>query len=78
MTIETLVPKFSIEAFHKRILCRFARLNETQLDAGFSTPKEHRFAGKFGTVVADDLFGLWPSFTELVQKPRYLPAANRY
>jgi len=51
MLIQTLRTEPPIQAFYKRILSRFAGLNERQLDATVLAPEEHRFAGEFGPVV---------------------------
>lgn len=53
MEIKTVVAELAAEAFDKGVLGRLTRLNEVQLHTPVARPEEHRFAGEFGTVVAD-------------------------
>ena len=46
--------ELAVQAFHKGILGRFARLDKVQLDGLPLAPKEHRMAGELSAVAADD------------------------
>jgi len=54
MQIQSVLPELAIEAFNNGIPGRFARLDEMQFHTALSRPEEHRFAGQFGSVVADN------------------------
>src|SRR5690554_3658461 len=57
LAVQTFVTELAIQALHKRVLSRFAGLDEAQCDPGFLAPEEHCLAGEFGAVVADNLSG---------------------
>ena len=56
MLIQALRAEPPIQAFHEPILSRLAGLNKRQLDATVLAPEEHRFAGEFRAVIANDVF----------------------
>ena len=76
MLIQTFIPEFAIQAFHKGILRRLSWLDKAQCDARFLTPEEHGLAGKFCPIVASNLLGFASLFHQLVQKSGDLPIAN--
>ena len=56
MFIEALVAKFAVEAFDEGVLHRLAGLDIVPGDS-FGGPAQHRIAGQFGPVIADDGVG---------------------
>ena len=43
MLVKAVVAELTVKAFYKGILSWFPRLDEVQLNAGFSAPEEHSF-----------------------------------
>ncbi len=76
MLIQTFIPKFTIQAFHKGILRRLSWLDKAKCDARFLTPEEHCLAGKFCPIVASNLLGFASLFHQLVQESGDLPTTN--
>ena len=52
--IKTVFAELAIEALSERVLGWLDWLSELQLDASPLCPEEHRIAGQFGAVIADD------------------------
>lgn len=52
--IEAAIAELAVEALDEGILCRLARLDEGQRDLPLTRPEEHRLAGQFGAVIADN------------------------
>ena len=55
--VQTAVTESCIEAFDKRVLCRFTWLDEVKLHTMSLAPEEHRFARHLWAVIEHDGFG---------------------
>jgi len=76
MPVQTLLSELSVQALNERILRRLSRLNKPKLYVSVSTPEKHGLAGKFRTVITDNLVRLGTFFDELIEEPRDLAAAD--
>ena len=65
MLIKAFISKFTVKALHKRILSWFTWLNKAQANTFGFTPEEHRLAGKFSAVVANNRVWLVASLNDL-------------
>ncbi len=74
--VQTFVPEFAIQAFHKGILRRLSWLDKAQCDTRSLTPEKHCLAGKFCPIVASNLLGFASLFDQLVQESDDLPTTN--
>ena len=54
---QAFLTELAVEAFDERVLSGFFRLYKAKCDTGLPRPKEHDFAGEFGTVVAHHFLG---------------------
>lgn len=59
--VQALVTQLAVEAFDARVLLRLARLDVVPADP-IGRPPEHRDAGQFGSILADD--HLWDGSLE--------------
>lgn len=76
MRVQTFIPEFTIQAFRKGVLRGVFWLDKAQCYTGFLAPKKHRFAGKFGPIIAGNLVGFASFFHQLVQGSGDLPATD--
>ena len=76
VVIQTLVPESAIEAFDKRILGRFACLNQLELNSMLTSPLVECVTGKFRALVCPDRFGVAPEPSCLIQHPRNVMPRN--
>jgi hypothetical protein len=76
MFIEAFVAEFAVEAFDEGVLHRLAGLNVVPGDP-LGGPAQHRVAGQFGTVVADDGVGPAALVHHRFQLPHHARAAER-
>jgi len=60
MSIQALFAELAIKAFNECILRRLAWLDKAELYTGFLRLEEHRLAGEFSPVVADNRFRSLP------------------
>src|SRR5215468_206446 len=67
--VEALVTELAVERFDEGIVDRFTGSDEMQLNAILGRPRVERAAGKFGSVVDDDLLREWSHGSDPIEDP---------
>src|SRR4029079_6482101 len=69
--VQTLVPKFTVEALDESILHRLSWLDERESDTMSMSPEVERLSLKLGSVVTNDRLGKPALFRKPVKSPSH-------